>query len=268
MLTVALAVLGWQLFSLLLTELMRIKPVLDWLRRNQGVACIPAFLLIGGLFLLAWLSTRAFAPKRKVTITCPTCHNIETCVATESEVVTRRLKMLKGAAVLAFGVSLMLCPVSCQDDHLEANYDRGVHFRGNHTIPIVRGFGSREGRLYAVSWSKRNSRLPICPIVVHLSSGDIDETDFASPAAMRRLGAEVRNHFGDWFDMVLRKDGMQVLVMYQHGLFEYVEVMVGHTAVPKDHVTVLGQPISLPTTKERLFQLLGEPLSFREVPPP
>src|SRR5262245_12106416 len=99
-LCISMGVVGLQLISLALAELLSFKPVLDWMRQHQIVQCIPSLLIIAGIFLLAWLSRSAFAQTRKVTVTCPVCHSVETCSAMESPVVTKRLEALKKWAAL------------------------------------------------------------------------------------------------------------------------------------------------------------------------
>ncbi len=134
-----------------------------------------------------------------------------------------------------------------------AEYENGIMFEGN------------DGVIFKVMWWNRDDPTRHCSLVVHLADGtDLDVSKFASPNAMRNLGAKTQNEFQDEFDLMLEKPGMWIGCSYIKARLEWVMVNLGVGSRGKASFTVNGKDLSLPITEEKLFEALGQPRSFEK----
>ncbi|HEV7998887.1 MAG TPA: hypothetical protein VGP63_03335 [Planctomycetaceae bacterium] len=121
----------------------------------------------------------------------------------------------------------------------KAEYDNGFMFEGANDV------------IYSVGWYAKphgpDGPSTHCSLVLHLDDGtDLDESTFASPVAMRRLGARTQNRFDDEFELVVERQRTWIGCRYRKGKLDQVWLNLGQDGRGKVTLTVNGKNVSLP----------------------
>ena len=147
-------------------------------------------------------------------------------------------------AVLLLAATLALPSAGCMMKPRHLVFPQGVMFTGWY-VP----------NFEICNWDRDPNNPQPCPLVVHLSAGDLTDRELSDSAALKRAGWKEESNG----NLILRADKGLVCCSYQGGVLTGVSV----SALSSGDViafSVGGRRLVLPATDEAVAAVLGPPL--------